>query len=116
MSANPEVKQAIQKVINAMMERVMKRVLVDDPFIEEVHHSDRPLYWALVPDEIFKGSHFERRFVTRFGRAWEGLAVVAANIGLGHGDMGHAITGNVNAERLKRIQQVLNELEHAEGG
>jgi len=116
MATKSEVKKAIQEVIKAMMDRVMKGVLVDDPFIEEDHHAKRPLYSALVPDEIFKGSHFERRFVTRFGSAWESLAVVAARVGLGQGDTGHSITGNVNAERLKRIQQVLNELEHAEAG
>jgi hypothetical protein len=33
----------------------MKGVLVEDPFIEEEHHAKRPLYSALVPDEIFKG-------------------------------------------------------------
>ncbi len=61
-----------------MMDRVLKRVLVEDPFIKELHHSNKPLYAALVPDEIFKGSHFERRFVTPFGSVWEKLAVVAA--------------------------------------
>jgi hypothetical protein len=116
MATKSEIKKAIQEVISAMMDRVMKGVLVDDPFIEEEHHNKRPLYSALVPDEIFKGSHFERRFVTRFGSAWESLAVVAASIGLGFGDAGHSITGNINSERLKRIQQVLNELEHAETG
>jgi hypothetical protein len=116
MSSKSEVKDAIQEVIKAMMDRVMKGVLVDHPFIEEAHHAKRPLYSTLVPDEIFKGSHFERRFVTRFGSAWESLAVVAARVGLGKGDTGYSITGNVNAERLKRIQQVLNELEHAEAG
>ncbi|MEZ5449772.1 MAG: hypothetical protein R3E89_12635 [Thiolinea sp.] len=32
-----------------MMDRVMHRVLVDDPFIKEKHHSLKPLYAALVP-------------------------------------------------------------------
>jgi hypothetical protein len=35
----------------------------------------KPLYAALVPDEIFKGSDFERRFVTPFGDV---LAIVFA--------------------------------------
>lgn len=77
---------------------------------------NRPLYAALVPDEIFKGSHFERRFVTPFGKAWESLAVAAAQKGLGYGVAGHIITGKVKAERLSRITEVLNRLEHAEQG
>jgi Type II restriction endonuclease, TdeIII len=113
---NDEMKEAIQSVIRVMMDRVMENVLVKDPFIEEEHRAKRPLYAALVPDEIFKGSHFERRFVTPFGRAWEALAVAAANKGLGYGIAGHSIIGTVKSERLKRITEVLNTLEHAEKG
>lgn len=66
----------------------------------------------MVPDEIFKGSHFERRFVTPFGGVWEKLAIVAAQEGLGHGETGHTITGTIAHERLRRISEVLNRLEH----
>jgi len=111
-----EMKAAIQSVIRNMMDRVMDNVLVKDPFIEEEHRAKRPLYAALVPDEIFKGSHFERRFVTPFGKAWELLAVTAAEKGLGYGVSGRTITGTVKAERLRRITEVLNNLEHAEKG
>jgi len=110
------MKDAIQTVIKDLMDRVMKRVLVEDPFIREKFRADKPLYAALVPEEIFKGSHFERRFVTPFGSAWEALAVAAANYGLGHGVKGYSIHGNVKAERLRRITQVLNTLEHPEKG
>ncbi len=56
--ANPEqMKIAIQSVIKTMMDRVMNRVLIEDPFIEEEHRAKKPLYAALVPDEIFKGFH-----------------------------------------------------------
>ncbi len=107
-----EMKAAIQQVISEMMERIMNKVLYTDPFIREQHHANKPLYAALVPDEIFKGSHFERRFVTPFGGAWERLAVVAATQGLGYGVQNHAINGLVKAERLRRITEILNRLEH----
>lgn len=106
------MKKAIQSVIKMMMDRVMNKVLVEEPFVKEEHRAKKPLYAALVPDEIFKGSHFERRFVTPFGGVWEKLAIVAANKGLGYGEKGRAITGQVNSERLRRIQEVLNNLEH----
>src|SRR5581483_5334520 len=112
MSSSKEVKNAIQQVIRRMMDRVMDNVLVNDPFVPEAHHAKKPLYAALVPDEIFKGSHFERRFTTPFGKAWETLAVVAAKEGLGRGEMGFRIKGNVSAERLRRIAEVLSRLEH----
>lgn len=116
MTREQKMKTAIQAVIKSMMERVMHKVLVEDPFIEEDHKAEKPLYAALVPSEIFKGSHFERRFVTPFGDVWERLAIVAAERGLGFGERDHAISGNINAERLRRIQEVLNNLEHAEKG
>jgi len=111
-----EMKAVIQAVIKEMMDRIMNRVLVEDPFISEKFKADKPLYAALVPEEIFKGSHFERRFVTPFGSAWESLAVAAANFGLGYGVKSHSIIGNVKEERLNRIAQVLNALEHPEKG
>lgn len=111
-----DMKTAIQDVIKVMMDRVMERVLVTDPFIKEEHRAQKPLYAALVPDEIFKGSHFERRFVTPFGNAWQSLAVVAANAGLGLGTASYRVDGLVKSERLRRITEVLNNLEHTERG
>ena len=108
----PEMKSAIQTVIQLLMERVMTRVLIEDPFIPEKHRAKKPLYAALVPDEIFKGSHFERRFVTPFGHVWEKLALVAAKHGLGYGVAEHMITGTIKDGRLRRISEVLNQLEH----
>ena len=112
MSNKDEMKDSIQGVIKTLMDRVMQRVLVTDPFLEDEHRAKKPLYAFLVPDEIFKGSHFERRFVTPFGGAWEKLAAVAGNTGGGKAILQHPITGNVNAERLRRIQAILNRLEH----
>lgn len=111
-----QMKHAIQAVIKSMMDRVMENVLIKDPFIADIHRAKRPLYAALVPDEIFKNAHFERRFVTPFGSAWERLAVVAAAQGLGYGTAGFTISGVVRSERLRRISEVLNRLEHPGAG
>ncbi|HEX8143334.1 MAG TPA: TdeIII family type II restriction endonuclease [Pyrinomonadaceae bacterium] len=116
MTDQREMKAIIQSVIRAMMDRVMYNVLVKDPFVEEEHHYRRPLYAALVPDEIFKGSHFERRFVTPFGKAWQLLAQAAAEKGLGYAATEYRITGMVKAGRLRRIAATLNKLEHVEEG
>ncbi len=116
MQNNKAMRTAIQEVIKCMMDRVMEKVLVTDPFRKDQHRAGRPLYAALVPDEIFKGSHFERRFVTPFGNVWENLAKVAATAGLGIGETGYTIRGSVRSERLRRITEILNRLEHAEKG
>ncbi len=117
MANNPEeVSAAIKQAIQALMDRVMENVLIKDPFIAELHKAKKPLYAALVPDEIFKGSHFERRFVTPFGGVWEKLARVAGTIGLGKCELQKTINGNVPKERLTRIAEVLNRLEHSPKG
>ena len=113
---NNDMKIAIQTVVKTMMDKVMERVLQTDPFVPENHRASKPLYAALVPDEIFKGSHFERRFVTPFGGVWEKLAVVVAEQGSGKCIQQHAIRGTIRNGRLQRIQEVLNRLEHPEEG
>ena len=110
------MKAAIQSIIKRMMDSVMHDALVKKPFMPEKHRADNPLYAALVPDEIFKGSHFEHKCVTPFGSAWEALAVIAAEKGLGVGKLHHSITGTVRYGRLRRIQEVLNNLEFANEG
>jgi hypothetical protein len=115
-SDSNKMKASIQIVIKKLMDKVIERVLVSDPFVSDEHKAKKPLYAALVPDEIFKGSHFERRFVTPFGSVWEELAVITAITGLGLGEKGYRIDGLVNQGRLKRIQEILNRLEHGVKG
>jgi len=110
------VAQAITTIISDMMERIMDKVLQTDPFIPENHRAAKPLYAALVPDEIFKGSHFERRFVTPFGSVWEKLAVVVSTEMHGSCEQGKLIEGTIKSERLRRIQETLNKLEHSGRG
>lgn len=112
MDNSSDVRNEIQAVIKGMMDNVMNKVLYEDPFDKDIHRQQKPLYAALVPDEIFKGSHFERRFVTPFGGVWEKLAVVAAKYGLGHSSTGYTIHGEVNQVRLRRITELLNRQEY----
>jgi hypothetical protein len=107
-------KDAIQSRIRSMMERVLDRVLRQDPFDVEEHRRQKPIYAALVPDEIFKGSHFERRFVTPFGRIWEVLACDVA-LAAGYTPVTQfTCTGSIKQERLTRIAEVLRALEHGD--
>ncbi|MCG3205529.1 MAG: hypothetical protein KCHDKBKB_02251 [Elusimicrobia bacterium] len=108
-----EIKKAVQQVVRNLMERVMENTLKKDPFIVEEHRMKKPLYAVLVPDEIFKGSHFERKFVTPFGKVWEGMAFSVAKVSLGFAEMSKSITGMVKKERLRRISEVLATLEHS---
>jgi hypothetical protein len=116
MNKQERVARAIREVVSSMMEKMLDKVVNKDPFIKADHHSNRPLYAALVPDEIFRGSHFERRFVTPFGKLWENLAKVVALEEHRNCSLGHTITGRVGEESLRRIQEVLDKLEHRTKG
>lgn len=111
---NEETQEVIGKVITTLMDGVMNKVLYKDPFLFDKWKAQKPLYAALVPKEIFKGSHFERRFVTPFGHVWEKLAKAVAENHHGFTSNSHTINGNVPEERLRRITEVLNRLEHTE--
>ncbi len=111
-SSKSEIKQVIESLITSLMDKVLDKVLVKDPFLPEVHHAKKPLYAALVPDEIFKGSHFERRFVTPFGKVWEKLAEAVGKKSKGFAVCSYRINGLVKKERLRRINEVLDKLEH----
>jgi hypothetical protein len=116
MNTSEKIKEAIKEIITSMMDRVMNNVLIKDPFIPEKHHASKPLYAALVPDEIFKGSHFERRFVTPFGNVWEKLAVIAGQVAFEKSIQGYEIHGQIPEKRFARIREVLEKLEHPEKG
>lgn len=103
MSKRDEIKRAIQSVVRAMMDGVLDKVMNKDPFLVDKHRAEKPIYAALVPDEIFKGSHFERRFVAPFGKVWERIAAAVAAQAMGNAEIGHRITGNVRTERMRRI-------------
>lgn len=111
-----KMKDAIQSIIKGLMEEVFNYVLNTKPFSAESLRQNRPLYAALVPEEVFKASHFERSFVRLFGKAWEDLTVAAAEHGLGKGRKGAMISGKIKAGRLRRISTVLNKLEHPANG
>ncbi len=69
-------------------------------FLEE-HHAKKPIYAALVPDEIFKGSHFKRRFTTPsevFGKSllWQQQTHKVKSL-----SQGYSIEGFVREERLR---------------
>lgn len=103
---------AIERVIADAMDAVMEKVLSQDPFDIDERRRVAPMHTALVPEDIFRGSHFERRFVTPFGTVWEKLAAVIGENSFGFGTTQHMIVGRVRRGCLDRIQETLDNLEH----
>lgn len=106
------LREAVEDVIAEAMDSVMDRVLHESPFDMERRRRESPLHAALVPEDIFKGSHFERRFVTIFGTVWEKLVAAIGKATFGFAATQHMVVGCVRQGRLDRIQQTLDQLEH----
>jgi len=111
-----DITLAIKQIIEDLMESVLDNVLVKHPFNPENHHANKPMYAALVPDEIFKGSHFERRFVTPFGRVWQKLAIAVGQAYHGNCKQEYIIRGVIKKGRQDRIYSILNSLDHKKKG
>jgi len=106
------MKQTMLSIISSMIDRVMNKVLAEDPLSIEGFHTQRRVYSALVPNVIFKGSYFEQSFISVFSEALRDLAAVAARESIGHCETKKTVFGVIRRNRLVRISEVLNRFEH----
>lgn len=117
MTLKDATKQQIKEEIVKVVDRVIKRRTVDEPFDIKELELERPFHVALLPEEILKGSKFERSFVTSLGQSiWEEIARIIVEKEWGHAKRGQHIDGEIYQGQLKTIQKILNELEHAKSG
>lgn len=117
MVLKDETKTRIKDEIVKVVDRVIKRRTIDEPFDMGELEEERPFHVALLPEEILKGSKFERSFVTSLGQSvWEEIARIIIEKEWGIGKRGQHIEGEIYQSQLKTIQKILNELEHARGG
>lgn len=113
---NENISDSTFKIIDELMQETLNKELYENPFIKEVHRANNPLFASILPDEIFKVSHFERRFNSVFNCIWEKLAVAAGKVGMGEAYQEYVINGHLRKERQSRIQEVLNRFEYKENG
>lgn len=98
----------VNSIISNMMESIIEKVTNKDPFVFDVFKAEKPLYATLVPQNIWVCSHFERRFVTPFGHAWEKLALAVGEPLHGICVSQKKITGTIRKSRLTAIERVLS--------
>ncbi|MBS3103020.1 TdeIII family type II restriction endonuclease [Candidatus Woesearchaeota archaeon] len=117
MVLKDSTKNKIKDEIIKVVDRVIKRRTIDEPFDVKELEEERPFHVALLPEEILKGSKFERSFVTSLGQSvWEEIARIIIEEEWGYSKRGQHIEGEIYQSQLKTIQKILNELEHARGG
>jgi Type II restriction endonuclease, TdeIII len=112
---NIDLKRNMKDIVVTLLDSLVTQGLQHDPQVFE-HDPALKLHRAFMPSEFLKIAHLERIFVQQFHEIWGKLAVFAAQNGLGLGLQNHPIRGVVRLGRLRRIQEVLNKLEHPASG
>lgn len=105
---NEQTKQRVREHLSKVMERLVKKRTIDEPFLESDIERNNPFGYYLVPIEVWKGAKFERSFVTSLGQGIleqlgkiiaEGTGAIAINQ--------HDTTMTINTWRIERIEEVL---------
>jgi hypothetical protein len=104
-------RKAIALFVTRMVERTLHVRVELEPWDVEEERRLRPFAFALVPEEVWKGSKFERSFVTSFGSAWEEIALLVAGDKFDQAERGQRYAGRLHQGQLSEIQRILNELE-----
>ena len=105
---NKETKIKIEKHLNLVMDKILKRRTIDEPFDEDIIKNTNPFGYRLVPVEVWKGSKFERSFVTSLGQGiFEQVAKIIAE-GTGAKAINqHTETVKLNTWQVEQIEKIL---------
>lgn len=107
----PEVEKQLAVILAAPLLSTLKTRTVTEPWDEERERLLRPLHFALVPGAVWKGSKFERSFVTSLGTVWEHAAVEASRGVSGWMQKGFVYIGEIHSAQLHVIARILSDLE-----
>lgn len=106
---NQETITKIEETISSMMERIIRKRIVTEPFREEDIEKNNPFGYRLVPIEVWKGSKFERSFVTSLGqKSFEQLAKIIAE-GTGAVSKNQYVQEiTINTWRKEKVDEILS--------
>lgn len=111
MALTEATRAAVAAYFTGVVERALRRRIELEPWDLEQEKSDRPIDFALVPEEVWKASKFERSYTTSRGSAWEEIAVLIAADNFGHAERNSRYVGELFQGQLTQIQRILNELD-----
>lgn len=107
---NIETKTKIEKHLSLVMNRIIDKRTIQEPFDEEEIRKANPFGYRLVPVEVWKGSKFERSFVTSLGQGiFEQIAKIIAE-GTGAEAKNQFIkTIKLNTWQIEQIDNILQQ-------
>lgn len=105
---NQETQGRIREHLSNVMERLIHKRVVEEPFDPAAIARNNPFGWLLVPEEIWKGSKFERSFVTTLGQGiFEQLGKIIAEGTGAHATNQYDSVFTINTWRNERIEEIL---------
>ncbi|MDY7224512.1 TdeIII family type II restriction endonuclease [Halalkalibacterium halodurans] len=108
---NQLTEERITHHLNKVMDRIIKKRTKDEPFNEEDVIKQNPFGYRLVPIEVWKGSKFERSFVTALGQGiFEQIAKIIAEGTGSKASNQHDTHFTINSWRLEKIEEILSGL------
>lgn len=109
-----EYEELIKLQIITVMDRILKRRVIDEPFSSIENLSQNPFGARLVPEEIWKGAKFERSFVTSLGQGvFEQIGKIIAEGTGSYATNQHPTVGKVSKAKREKIEQILRELRNS---
>ncbi len=108
-----KVRNQIRDLIISFMDSIIKRRVEIEPFNENNKRIEKPFGSRLVPMEIWKGSTFERSFVTVLGQiGFEKIAVILGKVFHLNSKQNYHLVGEYSQGENNEIHKIIDELDH----
>jgi len=110
---NNETKQKVKQQLSDVMERILIKRTEKEPFNEDDIKQNNPFGYRLVPVEVWKGSKFERSFVTSLGQGiFEQIAKIIAEGSGAEAKNQYVREINLNTWQIEQIDSILKKQRH----
>ena len=105
---NIETKNKVEAHLRGVMNRILEKRTIQEPFNEEEIKNKNPFGYRLVPIEVWKGSKFERSFVTSLGQGiFEQIAKIIAEGSGAIAENQYVKSIRLNSWQIERIDNIL---------
>ena len=105
---NIETKNKVEEHLKEVMKRILEKRTIQEPFNEEDIKNKNPFGYRLVPIEVWKGSKFERSFVTSLGQGiFEQIAKIIAEGSGAIAKNQYTKSIKLNSWQLEKIDNIL---------
>ena len=106
---NIKTRNKVEEHLRDVMKRILEKRTIQEPFNEEEIKNKNPFGYRLVPIEVWKGSKFERSFVTSLGQGiFEQIAKIIAEGSGAVAENQYVKTIRLNTWQIEKIDNILS--------